>query len=383
MFKTKFLNQTVLAVATLAGTTIGVGFFSLPYVARYVGLWVMLFYFIFLSIAVILISIMYGEVTLRTKQNFRLPGYVEKYLGTGWKKISLISGITGLVGANLAYLIIGGGFLYALFNPIFGGGVFCYVFMFFLVGSVLVYSDVKGIARTELLLLAVFFVALLVILFRSLPLIKADYLFNFNSKYLFLPYGAVLFSLSDLVLIPEIKEMLVDSPLKLKKVVIISVTLAAVSYLIFTLAVLGLTGPLTSTDAISGLKFVLDNGLISLILVLGILTTFTSFITLTLTLKKIFWYDMRLKKNTSWVLACFLPLALYLLGIKDFIMVVSLTGGALLGIDIALIVFTYLKAKRHGDQIPAYELHLPNAVTYSLLFVFLLGIFYQIWYFAF
>lgn len=383
MFKTRIFNQTVLAVATLAGTIIGVGFFSLPYVANYVGLWVMLFYFIFLGLAIILISLMYGEITLRTKRNFRLPGYVEKYLGAGWKKVSLISGIAGLAGTNLAYLIVGGGFLYALLNPLFGGNVFLYVFIFFLAGSVLVYFGIKGIAQTELLLLVVFFIVLLLILFRSLFLIKVNYLFNFNLKYLFLPYGVVLFSLSDLVLIPEIKEMLTENPFKLRKVIIISVTLAAVSYLIFTFAILGLTGPLTSVDAISGLKSVLGDGMIFLILTIGVLTTFTSFITLGLTLKKIFWYDMRFKKSVSWALACFLPLALYLLGIKDFIMVVSLTGGALLGIDIALIIFTYFKAKKYGDKIPIYELHLPNIIIYSLLFIFLLGIFYQVWYFAF
>ncbi|MFH1611691.1 MAG: aromatic amino acid transport family protein [bacterium] len=382
MSKVRFINQTVAAVATLAGTIIGVGLFSLPYIANKVGIWTMLFYFVFLGTVMIIITLMYGEITLRTKTIHRLPGYVEKYLGSRWKKVSFVTNIAGLSGAILAYLIVGGGFLYSLLNPIFGGSNFVYVLIFFIAGAILIYFGIRGIAQTELLLLVVFFVILALIFVRGFSMINMDYLFNFDFHYIFLPYGAVLFSLGGLSLIPEVKEMLVSDQSKLKKVIPISILIAAVAYLVFTFVILGLTGAQTSTNAISGLKMVFGNGLVVMAFALGILTTFTSFIALGLTLKKIFWYDMHLKKNLSWVLACFIPFVAFLSGFKDFIAVVGLTGGALLGIDITLIIFAYFKAKKNGDKVPSYSLSLPRLITYSLIFLFVLGIIYQVWYFV-
>jgi tyrosine-specific transport protein len=379
MFK---LNQTIAGIATLAGTIIGVGLFALPYIAMHVGLWTMLGYFLVLSAVTILINLMYGEVALRTKKLSRLPGYAEKYLGGWGKKTALLCSVLGISGALLAYLIVGGGFLFSLFEPILGGNVFCYVIIFFAAGSFLVFTGIRDISKTEFLLLISFFVVLVFIFYKGFSLINPGYLFNFDAKHLFLPYGAILFSLSGMSLIPEIKEMMTGSPASLKKIIIISIILAAITYLFFIIVILGLTGPQTSKEAISGLKNVFGNGLVTLAFILGVLTTFTSFITLGLTLKKIFWYDLRIKRNTSWALACFTPLVFYLLGFKNFLAVISLTGAITVGIAALLVILMFFKAKKKGDKMPAYQLNVPAVFVWLIGLMFFLGIVYQVWYFV-
>lgn len=370
------------AFSTLTGTIIGVGLFSLPFITARVGIWVMLLYFFVLGTVVILVALLYGEIALRTEDMRRLPGYAEKYLGASAKKIALISNGLGLGGAVLAYIVVGGSFLSALAGPFFGGSSFTYTLVFFAVGALLIYSGVKGIARVEFFLLIFLFAVLILIFNRGFSFIEIKNLFAFDPKYFFLPYGAVLFSLSGSSLIPEVKEILKDNPKKLKSVIIWSVLVSAIVYLIFIFLILGITGQGTSNEAIAGLKAMLNNGVAEMALLFGILTVFTSFLTLGLTLKKILWYDLKLKKNLAWALACFVPLALFLLGFDDFIAIISLTGGVLLGVDVLLIILIYLKAKTKGDLIPAYSVNLPRFFTYFLILFFIAGAIYEIIYFT-
>ncbi|MEA2113044.1 MAG: aromatic amino acid transport family protein [Patescibacteria group bacterium] len=369
------------AFATLTGTILGVGLFSLPYITSKVGIWVMLFYFLVLGIVVVLIGLFYGEVALRTKGLCRLPGYAGKYLGPSAKKIAFISSGLGLTGSILAYIVVGGSFLSALMGPLFGGSEFFYTIVFFAAGASLIYFGVKSIARIEFFLLILLFVVLALIFNRGFNLIEIKNLFVFDLKYLFLPYGAVLFSLFGASLIPEVKEILKDNPKKLKSVIISAILVSAFVCLVFTFLVLGITGQDTSSEAIAGLSRALNNGVVEMALIFGVLTVFTSFLTLGLTLKKILWYDLKLKKNLAWALACFGPLALFLLGFNNFIAIIGLTGGVFLGIDVILIVLIYLRAKTKGDLVPAYNLNLPRFLAYSLILFFVLGAFYEIFYF--
>lgn len=369
------------ALAVLTGTIMGVGLFSLPYITAKVGIFTMLFYFLILSTVIILIGLFYGEISLRTKGSHRLPGYAEKYLGKRAKVIAFITNSLGLTGSLLAYLIIGGGFLKSILNSSFGSDDFIYVFIFFSIGAILTYFGVGSIAKAEFFLLILFFFILGFIFFKGFWMIDVKNLLNFDVKYLFLPYGVILFSLSGTTLIPEVKEILSKNPKKLKKLILTAVIIAAVTYIFFIFLVLGITGQNTSNNAIAGLANYLGSGVIMLALFFGVLTVFTSFLTISLTLKKIFWYDLRLKKNLAWLIACLAPLTLFFVGFDDFITVIALTGGVMLGIDVVIIILIYLKAKTKGDLKPAYSLAIPNFLVYSLIVFFIIGIIYEIIYF--
>ena len=168
-------------------------------------------------------------------------------------------------------------------------------------------------------------------------------------------------------MIPEIEEMLGKNKKTLKKVIIASLIFTAVAYFAFIFLVLGISGSKTSSDAISGLKGFISNKVLGLGLGLGLMTTFTSFIALGLTIKKVFAYDLKIKPTAAFVLSCSVPLILFLLGFQDFLKVIGFVGGIMLGMEGILILLMYKKIKP-GKM----------ALVYPLILVFLGGILYEI-----
>lgn len=385
MFKmNKYFKTFILALSTLSGTIIGVGLFTLPYITLKVGFWVMLGYFIALGIIVVAIHLLYAEVVMRTRGEHRLPGYAEIYLGMPGKIFALIAMIFGIGGALFCYLAVGGEFLSSLLSPIFGGGNLIYILIFFFLGSFLIYFGIKGISKIEFFGLVLFLIILLLIFFKGLPFIRIENLFIKSSVFdrpLFLPYGAILFALWGAALIPEVTELMKGQLVNLRKLIPIAILIPALIYLFFIFLVTGITGSATSKEAIIGLKNFLGDGIVSLGLFFGVLTTFTSFISLGLTLKKVLWYDLKIPSNIAWLIVCFGPLALYLAGLKDFIKIIGFVGGVMLGIEGIIIILIYLKAKMKGELQPTWQIFLPKLLIYPLCIFLILGIIYEVFYF--
>lgn len=366
----KKISNSVYAISTLSSAIIGVGLFSLPFITSRVGIWVMLSYFLILGFLVILIHYLFGEVVLKTPDFLRLPGYAKIYLGNWGKGAALISTVFGFFGAILAYLIVGGEFLTGLLSPIFGGNNLFYTFLYFLAGAGLIFFGTKAISKVGFWGLILFFIILAIIFVRGFHFLKIQNLFmgSYNTTDLFLPYGSVLFSLWGASTIPEIEEMLKENKSLLRKIIPVSILIPAIIYIFFIIMVLGITGAGTSSEAISGLKNFLGDGIVSLGLFFGVLTTFTSFIVLGLTLKKTLWYDFKIPKNLAWGISCFIPLFLFLIGMKNFIQIIGFVGGVMLGIDGILILLMYRKLTK-------------KKFVYPLILIFLVGIAYEIIYF--
>jgi tyrosine-specific transport protein len=374
----KILKDIIYPLAIISGTIIGVGIFSLPYIASKVGLEMILFYFLVLGALVILIHSFFAQLAVKTADLKRLPGFAKIYLGKWGERIALLSIIFGLFGAILAYLIVGGEFLSELFSPILGGNTLIYTLFYFLLGAVLIYFGIRIISKIEFWGLILFFLLLIVVYWQSHTFIKIEHFIfkEVNLPNLFLPYGPILFSLWGAALIPEIEEMLSGGKKRLLRIIIPLATLIPVIiYLFFIYLILGITGPQTTQSALVGLRDFLPSPIVSLVLFFGFLTTFTSFIALGLTLKKVFWYDLKLKKNLAWALTCFLPLILFLIGIKNFIGVISFVGGVMLGIDGTLILLMYRRLALTENRKKMSFLVLP------LILIFVFGIIYEVVYF--
>lgn len=355
------------ALSVFLGTIIGAGIFGLPFVASKAGFFIILIYFLFMSLIVISVSLIYSRIVLGTKKTCRLPGYVENYLGEKWKKASFIIACLGLFGALLAYLIIGGQFLGSFLNI---SSVSATV-LFFVLGSYFILRGIKAISGIELVLFVVLLVILGLFFIKTFPFINLNNFQLIDLRYLAFPYGVVLFSLWGVSVIPEIKEMLLGDKKRLRQVIILGVILSALIYLFFICLVLGASS-FVSEDALSGLGRVLGLNILKLGFVFGTITCFTSFLTLGLTLKKIFWYDFAIPKYISWALTCFIPLILFFLGLRRFIKVIGFTGAVALALQGIVIVFLYkafLKKKLKKKINPFF---------YLLICVFLLGIVVEI-----
>lgn len=368
MSNMKQIFNGVYAVSVLSGTIIGVGIFALPYVTLQLGFWVMLGYFVVLGVLSVMVHMCFGELSLMTPDKKRLPGFVKMYLGSFWEKIAIVSSVIGAFGAMLAYSVVGGEFLEKLLSPVFGGSSIVFILIYFFAGTILIFLGIKAIASIEFWGLILFFVALLAIFLQGKTLINNNHFFaNPDWSQFFLPFGVILFSLWGTDLIPEIEEMLGSKKQMLRKVILISMLMAIVVYFFFIYVILGITGSNTTELALTGLEQVLGRGVVGWALFFGILTTFTSFITLGLTLKRTFCYDLKIKENLAWLITCFPPLVLFLFGFNNFISILSFVGGIMLGVNAILILLMYQKTTN-------------SKLAYPLVLVFSLGILFQIIY---
>lgn len=373
----KKLKKNIYAISLLAGTIIGVGLFSLPYIMANVGIFVFLGYFILIGLVVIFVHILFGEVSLKTPDYLRFSGFAKTHLGKLEEKITSFSIIFSLLGSLLAYLIVGSKFLSGIFFPIFNKNEFFYVFLYFLLGGIFLYFGLRAISKVEFWGLFLFIFILFLICIYLLPNFKIS---NFNLfpvsksfKSLFLPYGPILYSLWGAALIPDTEEILGKDKKYLKKVIFVSILIPAFVYLLFSFIILGTVGKNVSEEALSSLSSIVSPIVLKISLFFGFLTTFTSYIALGLTLKKMFVYDYKLNEKVSFSIVAFSPLIFYLLGFKNFINVISFIGAVFLGISGIMIILMYQKIKKADWKI--------KLLTVPLILVFIFGILYQIIYF--
>ncbi len=373
MIKEGLFKNYIYPIATLSGSIIGVGFFALPYITLKVGIWIMLAYFLVLGFLVILIHLMYGEIALKTPDFKRFPGFVGFHLGKWFGRLSLVLTAIGSFGVLLVYLIIGSDFLSNVFLPIFGGSKLLYVFIYFALASLIIYFGIKIVSKVELAVLCFLLLVLVLIFIKSFSQFNLNNIFISNFKLqtpnFFLPYGAIMFSLWGTGMIPETEEMLGKNKKLVKKIIITAILISAVIYIFFIFLVLGVTGSNTTQSALLGLKGFLGNGVVTLGILVGVATTFVGFITSGLTLKKVLIYDLKIKNFHSWVITCFTPLILFLIGLNSFIGLISFIGGILLGIDGILILLMY---KKIGGK---------KLLIYPLSLIFIIGIIYELVYF--
>ncbi len=333
----------------------------------------MIGYLIVLGIVAILVHYFLGEISLKTPDFLRLPGFAKYHLGKNAEKIAYVSGILGLIGAILAYLILGGEFLNALLSPLFGGEMIHYLVFYFVFSSLFVYSGIKAISKVEFWGIIAFVVLLLLVFSKGFSHISLEnIIFTREDSFdFFLPYGAVLFALWGGALVPEIEELLRGQKEKLRLVIPLGLLVSILISFFFIVVILGITGGNTTKEALVGLENYLGDGITSLMLIFGLLVTFTSLVTIGLTVKKIFWYDLKMPHHLSWIITCFTPLFLFLLGARDFIVVIGIAGAVMIAIDAILISLMYEKIKSKKVRL----------ITYPLIVLFFLGIIYEIVYF--
>ncbi len=367
-----FFRNYAFPVATISGSIIGVGFFSLPYIALKTGIFVMLFYLVILTALVLFLHLIFAKISLKTPDFKRFPGFVGYFFGKKWELVAFFTAIFGLFGVQLAYLIVGGHFLTVILQPMLGGSFLIYLFFYFLILSAIIFWGTNSISKIEFWALALLTILLLMIFFRGLYYIDfKNFLIPSSGNFsdFFLPYGAILFSLWGTGLIPEVEEMLKGRKKLLFKVVAISTIIPAVLYLLFIFLILGITGSQTTESALVGLKTFFNNGFALLAIFIGVVTTFGAFIANGLYLKKMFIYDMKLNKLAASCLTCFAPIMLFLLGFDSFIPLISFIGGFFLGINGIFILLMY---KKIGGK---------NYIIYPLSLVFIAGVIYEIIYF--
>jgi len=363
------------AIATLVGTTIGAGIMGIPYVVAKAGILAGIIDIIILGAVILMINLYVGEIALRTKKTHQLAGFAELYLGKKGKTIMAITAFISIVGALTAYIIGLGEVLQA----IFGGSAFVNSILFFVVGAAFVYFDLKIVKKAELYLNV--FVLGIIALIIAICFFKFDP-GNLVSKPLsivnmFIPYGVILFAFIGASAIPAMEVEIRNNKKMLKKAIIIGTLIPFGVYLLFMIAVVGVTGINTSEIATIGLGAKIGEFMVILGNILPIFTMSTSFFILGLALKWMFHYDYGLPNSLSWAITCFIPLSLFLIGARSFISVIGITGAVAGGLEGIMLVFIAKAAKKKGKVKPAYKIGIPLIIEILLIALFAAGIAYQ------
>ena len=368
-------RKTLVATLTLIGTIIGVGVFGLPYTFAIAGVNIGIIWFLILSAAVLLTHLYYGEVVTASSEEHRLVGFAQKYLGKKAAIATTVCSVLSFYGAILAYIIVGGQFLYNLFGNILGGSVELYQVAFFVIVAVFIAFGLKMVSEIESVLTALLVLTMVVITWMAFRGGSVDNFTSPNWAEFFLPYGVIFFAITGSNAIPEIKDIVGGDKKLLSRAVIWGSFISFALTLVFTLAVVMVSGIFTSEESLFGLGENLGPGIILFGSVFGFLAIITSFLVIGVNLKEQFIYDFGMKKFTAWALACIPPFLFYIFGTTDFIKVMGITGSILSGFIGVIIVAIYLKVLREKKIKSWLRYFAPLLI---LLFIF--GIVYEIAY---
>jgi tyrosine-specific transport protein len=363
------------AVGILVGTIIGAGILGIPYVITKAGFWTGIIDILGLGFVVLLLYMYLGEVTLRTKGFHQLPGYAEKYLGRTGKAAMTFAMVFGSYGALIAYIIGVGASLAA----IFGGDSVIYSLGFFVITAIIVLIGLKAVVKSESFMLPLVVLVIAFVVFVSFKYADLSNFNTFDITRILIPYGVILFAFLGAPAIPEMREVLIKNEKIMKKSILIGVAIPIIAYLLFAIAVIGVTGASTTEIATIGLGSVVGEYMVIIGNLLAFITMTTSFLTLGLALKDAYRYDYGINKNLAWALACFIPLVIAMSGIMTFIKIITLAGVISGGIEGTAIVLMALKAKKHGNRKPEYSLPMNRFIATLIIAVFVLGAGYYLW----
>jgi tyrosine-specific transport protein len=363
----------------MIGAIVGVGVFGLPYVFAQAGFALALIELFVIGVLLTLLQLMQAEVAIQTNGHHRLAGYVRMYLGEGWSWIAVIALAGGIWGAMIAYMIVGGNFLFLFLSPLMGGTEFFYALLLAGVASLLIYRGLRFASKFEMVIVGALLFLFVFIILASLPHIRPNAYLPISLEQAFLPYGVILFSLAGVGVVPELKDVLgTRLQSKLGHVILIGMTVILVLYAAFSAAVLGVTGTETTPVAFDGLIPVLGGTFRYVATFLGSLTILSIYFMLGIELLNTLRFDFRLSHRISWLIVVAVPIVFYLSGAREFINVIGFVGSIFAGALGILVALTYLRMKRSPTCEKHQCLNFPNRLTWTLILLFVGGIIFEL-----
>jgi amino acid permease len=361
----------MFAAALMFDGIIGVGIFSVPWLFLKSGVLVVTAYFVVVTSVQLLQHLFLAEAALMSKETIRFRGLAKEYLGPLWGHVAGLVLIFGNYGSQLAYIVVGGQFLASVLSPVFGGTPFQYQLGWGIVGSVLLLLNARIIGKLSqagavaLLFLFCVSIAVLSRVFHVENLTTpaaVDYL---------LPYGPVLFALSGFTSVLEMKDAVGDDAKSYRWAVVVGTLAAAILTYAFGFFVFSAGGQETTQDGILGLRAVLGDFGVLLATILGIFAVATSFLTTGINSRGMLEHDYRMPRYASWLLAIFVPLALFLFGSSNFVAIIGFSGAVLGGaaaVIVSLMFFAIMK--RHARKAQALRVSVTTVIGQAAVFVF-------------
>ena len=327
------------SIGILVASTIGAGIFALPKTFELGGWLLGIIYLLAFSGILIYIHYIYF-LALEKKGSPGLLGLVNLELG-GWaRKVGFVAILFGLLLTLMAYLVLGGEFL----QKVFSISPYLSLIIFWIACSLPILFNFSRFVALEVLG-GILMTAAIIYIFFSAP--DGGKFFSgeiFNLKNALFPFGPFLFALAGWTAIePLLKEAGRDGikrhPLK---ILTYGTLFVALMYFIFSVAIFGLSSSI-SGDSIGGISAMSGFG-VGLLVVLGLLAIWTSYLPIVLEIKKAIHKDLKFSETASFAVPIFLPILGVWAGMNNFLSIVALVGGVFLAIQYILIVFASEKA---------------------------------------
>ncbi len=322
--------------------TIGSGIFVLPYLFHQSNFLFASLFLLFLALVVAALNQFYVDIISHTKGDHQLAGYAKIYLGKRFHLLAVINLLLLSFGAITAYIKLFSQFFILLFPSLnLNAGLLFYLIILF---SIFIFRD--HLNHNIMLLIPFFMLFVPIILFiYSFPFINhTSYIINQPLSFSF--FGATLFALSSFTIIPEVGEILGNGPTAhkhhLSGAVFTGLLLAVVSYFLYIISVILISGTNLSINSVSGLF--LTYPLISrIIAVFGMLVTARASLGFLIVLRELFYRDLKLTRTISDYLPLVFPFFALLLGNVSLITIISLTGHITIFVSAIIICLIRLK----------------------------------------
>lgn len=363
------------SVGTMIGSIVGVGVFGIPFAFAQSGPALGALILVGLASLLTLMQLMYAEVALHTPGSHRLAGYVKAHLGQNWGRFAAIALSLGLWGSMVAYMIVGGSFLHAIFSSSVGGSSFWYALFLAGVACVFIYRGIQFIARLETIIVGILLFLFAFIMFDALPHVTFSNLAGVEWKNALIPYGVSLFALGGMGVIPEMKAVLGQKhENQLPRAVITSMACITTLYLLFGFIIVAALGTHTTEIAFDGLVVLLGDTFRVVGAILGSVTVLSIFTLVGIELTNTFRYDLQFSKRIAVASAVGVPVVLYIIGVRQLVDVLTFVGsifGGMLGI---LVICMYEKMRKRLPNQRHFCLNIPASVRVGIACVFASGI---------
>jgi hypothetical protein len=140
-------------------------------------------------------------------------------------------------------------------------------------------------------------------------------------------------------------------------------------YAVFVVSVVMVSGSNTTDRAVEGLVAI--SGVVAILgAVLGLLTTFTAFVSVATAILDTLFYDFRLSHLRAWMLAVTVPFLLFFIGARSLMDILQVVGGIFGGLLGIFVIVAYEKARFSGD-LPKNALIVPTGLVFVVFMVFL------------
>ncbi len=341
----KKYSELFSVAAILSATIFGAGMFSLPYLFSKAGFAVGIFYLILFTALLATTHYLYSEVVRATPDKHRFLGYAKIYLGRkGWS-VAIFTTAIGILLSLTIFIVLSSSFINLVFpslSPLAASLIFwalASVPLLFKVGRI---ALLESIAVGAIIAIAIF-IFIIGILHPIQP-ISSIPLVNWNLGLLFLPYGAVIFSMAGRSAISSLMEYSTDRGIEaktVKKAIVVGTVIPAIVYALFVFGVMSLSKTI-SPDAVSGLAY-LPQPFLVLLGFMGVFSIWASYISVSREIEGIFLYDFKTSRDISLLVVVLAPLILFSLGLRDFIVLVGVMGGIFLALEHTMVTLMWRK----------------------------------------